>query len=82
MKKNISLSILLLLVALCGMAQPKGNNRKQRPNTTSPEVHTNNQVTFRYLAPNAKDVKLNGLTAKPLDMAKTKMAYGVSQRTK
>lgn len=70
MKKNISLSILLLLVALCGMAQPKGNNRKQRPNTTSPEVHVNNQVTFRYLAPNAKDVKLNGLTAQPLDMVK------------
>lgn len=70
MKKIISLSILFLLVAIYGMAQHRGNNRKQRSNTTSPEVHANNQVTFRYLAPNAKDVKLNGFTAQPLDMVK------------
>ncbi len=68
MKKNILLFALLLLATTYSVAQPRGNNR--RPNTTSPEVHADNTVTFRYLAPNATKVTLNGQFGKPLDMTK------------
>ncbi len=60
MKKNILLFAFLLCTTAYSVAQPRGNDNRRWPNTTSPEVHADNRVTFRYLAPDAKDVKLNG----------------------
>lgn len=56
---------VLLLSSLLFAQQP------QVPNVTSPEVQSDGKVTFRFVAPNAKDVKLNfeGET-KPLDMTR------------
>ncbi len=63
--------MLLLLVAAYSAAQPGRNGDRRRPNVTSPEVHADNRVTFRYSAPDAKDVKLNGqFASKPFDMVK------------
>lgn len=59
MKKNLYLFTALLVMATAAMAQPRDNNRR-RVNTTSPEVHADNKVTFRYMAPKAKEVKLSG----------------------
>ncbi|WP_345264114.1 esterase [Nibrella viscosa] len=62
---------LLLCLSRLALAQPPGG-----PTVVSPQVHPDNTVTFRYLAPNAKDVKLNAQFEKsPLPM--TKDAQGV-----
>ena len=71
MKKNILSLILLSFIVAYSAAQPRGNNGWRQPNTTSPEVHADNRVTFRYLAPDAKNVKLSGQFAtQPFDMVK------------
>ncbi|MDR0962488.1 MAG: esterase [Mediterranea sp.] len=69
MKQNILLFAFLLL-ATTSVAQPGGGRRWI--NTNSPEVHADQTVTFRYLAPNAKEVKLNAQFAdgKPFTMTK------------
>ncbi len=53
--RQITLSILLLLVGGMASAQPGWG-----PVFYSPEVHDNNSVTFRYRAPEAKEVLLDG----------------------
>lgn len=71
MKKNILLLFFLLFIVAYSAAQPRGNNGWRQPNTTSPEVHADNRVTFRYLAPDAKNVKLSGQFAtQPFDMVR------------
>ena len=53
-KKNILYTLVFVgLWQLC-TAQPN-----PRPVIVSPEVHTDNTVTFRFYAPAAKEVKLN-----------------------
>ncbi len=49
---------LLLLVLTISLAS-KINGQQNAPAFESPEVHADNSVTFRYLAPNAKEVKLS-----------------------
>ena len=53
MKSIFLASFLLLLLAATGWAQPQ----PQTPAViTSPEVHTDNSVTFRFRDPNAHEV--------------------------
>ncbi len=64
------LFVLVFWASLCGVqkvwAQPP-----RGPIVISPQVHSDNRVTFRYLAPQAKDVKLSAQFEKgPVPMAK------------
>ena len=62
----------MLLASSFVAAQPGGNRRWA--NTSSPEVHADKKVTFRYMAPNAKEVKLSGQFADgQIDMVKNDM---------
>ncbi len=58
------IAFLLVLVAVAALAQP------QAPAIVSPEVHPDNSVTFRFRAPNAKEVMLSLEGAKPVPMQK------------
>ncbi len=58
------IAFLLVLVAVAAWAQP------QAPAILSPEVHPDNSVTFRFRAPNAKEVMLSLEGAKPVPMQK------------
>lgn len=70
MNKTI-INRLLVFVTLFAMsefvtAQPPGN---APPIFESHEVHNNNKVTFRFYAPNAKEVKVStqlGIGAQPM----------------
>jgi enterochelin esterase-like enzyme len=42
----------------------------QRPRLSTPEVHSDNSVTFRFLAPNAREVKLAREGTEPIAMQK------------
>ena len=47
------------------------NSQQNAPVVESPEVHPDNKVTFRFLAPQAKEVKLSAQFQKgPVDMTK------------
>ncbi|HSZ18562.1 MAG TPA: alpha/beta hydrolase-fold protein [Candidatus Acidoferrum sp.] len=63
MKRNLFLLLACLLAAITGLAQT--------PPLISPEVHSDNRVTFRFRAPNDKEVavSLEGLP-KPIPMQK------------
>ena len=67
MKSIVLASFLLLPLAATGWAQPQ-------PRTpaviSSPEVHTDNSVTFRFRDPNAHEVMLTLEGAKPAPMQK------------
>src|ERR1700730_3355164 len=67
MKSIVLASFLLLPLAATGWAQPQ-------PRTpaviSSPEVHTDNSVTFRFRDPNAHEVMLTLEGAKPASMQK------------
>ena len=68
-QKSISyLSITWMLACLCNLAMaqpPRG------PLVVSPQVHTDKSVTFRYLAPQAREVNLSAQFEKaPVPMAK------------
>ncbi|WP_425576717.1 esterase [Nibrella saemangeumensis] len=65
------LACLLLSLGRLAGAQPPGS-----PPVVSPQVNTDNTVTFRLLAPAAKDVKLNAQFEKA-PVAMTKDARGV-----
>jgi len=57
-KKPITASVLffaMLCIAIVGIAQPP-----RGPFIVSPQVNADKTVTFRYLAPTAKEVKLSG----------------------
>jgi enterochelin esterase-like enzyme len=59
----IAITALSLLPGRLALAQPPANR------IVSPEVHPNRTVTFRLLAPNAKQVQVGGeFTASPLAM--------------
>ncbi len=60
-------ALLSFVFALCLSA----NSQQNAPVVESPEVHADNKVTFRFLAPHATQVKLSGQFQKsPVDMAK------------
>jgi len=55
----------MLLIAVCTTGQPRG------PLVSSPRVNSDKTVTFRYIAPLAKDVKLSAQFEKgPVAMSK------------
>src|ERR1700731_4773325 len=61
--KSQSVFLLFSFWALCGLAaqqaKPAPAQASQRPpSLDAPEVHSDNSVTFRFLAPNAQEVKL------------------------
>ncbi|MDH6313920.1 enterochelin esterase-like enzyme [Parabacteroides sp. PFB2-10] len=59
MKNALFISALLCLV-LAGCGNKNANDgRQRRPSIISPEVHADHTVTFRYMAPNAKEVKVD-----------------------
>lgn len=73
MRKTILFFTLMLLSVAYSAAQPRGNNRRWA-NTSSPEVHADNKVTFRFMAPDAKEVKLSGqFMENPVNMVKNDM---------
>jgi enterochelin esterase family protein len=64
---------LFLLMAAIGSAQPQSTppSQPQAPLILpEPEVHSDHTVTFRFLDPNAKEVKLELEGAKPVPMQK------------
>src|SRR3984893_16787542 len=60
--QSASLVLLLFITSALAMAQqpkPAQAQPPQRPPSLDPpEVHSDNSVTFRFLAPNAQEVKL------------------------
>lgn len=62
MKKKTKILIIYsafcLFLSGCGRMGTE-NERPKRPSIISPEVHADHTVTFRYLAPNAKEVKVD-----------------------
>ncbi|MDX2245531.1 MAG: alpha/beta hydrolase-fold protein [Bacteroidia bacterium] len=64
MEKKLILTTLAILAGLHLMAQ-------RPPRLSSPDVHTDHRVTFRYYAPNAENVMLHGeFLADPVAMTK------------
>lgn len=66
--------ILLLFISSCREGEQSGENRRRPPQITSPEVHPDNMVTFRFYAPGAESVELStqfidGLQAMTMDTA-------------
>ena len=71
--RRASLIVTLLFV---GAAVVAGQRGRGGPSVVSPEVHADRTVTFRYLAPNAREVSIGGeLDGKPHPM--TRDANGV-----
>src|SRR5271165_5289030 len=68
--------LVLSLFTLCALAQGQQAKPAQAPPPQrppwldTPEVHSDNTVTFRFLAPNAQDVKFAREGAEPLAMQK------------
>ncbi|MDH6343118.1 enterochelin esterase-like enzyme [Parabacteroides sp. PFB2-12] len=59
MKKTLILSVVFCLF-MVGCGQKEANDgRPRRLSIISPEVHADHTVTFRYLAPDAKEVKVD-----------------------
>jgi hypothetical protein len=68
---SLSLLSLLYPVASAQQAAPAPAPAPQRPQwLVTPEVHPDNSVTFRFLAPNAQQVKLAREGAEPVAMQK------------
>lgn len=70
MKKILTNYLLLILIMICTFSvvigQPMG-----APAVISPQVNNDNTVTFRFLAPNAKEVKVDAqFEKKPVSMTK------------
>jgi enterochelin esterase-like enzyme len=65
------LSLLLANLATAQQPKPAQAPPPQRPpSLNTPEVHSDNSVTFRFLAPNAQEVKLAREGAEPVAMQK------------
>jgi enterochelin esterase-like enzyme len=58
-------SLLFLFVGFCAAQQNKAVPRASAPPLVSPDVHADGSVTFRFRAPNAKEVKLAREGAEP-----------------
>ena len=71
-----SVFLVLFLFICCGLASaqqaiPAQAPAPQRPSwLVTPEVHADNSVTFRFLAPNAQEVKLAREGTDPVAMQK------------
>ena len=71
-------SAFLAFIFLCGLASaqqaapppPPVQPPQRPPSLVTPEVHSDNSVTFRFLAPNAQEVKLAREGTVPLPMQK------------
>lgn len=74
MKPFLALTLGLLVFSMFAFSQqskPAQAAAPQRPQwLVTPEVHPDNSVTFRFLAPNAQEVKLEWEGAEPLVMQK------------
>jgi len=75
MKLRLALLLFCLFasfgVATAQQTKPTQAQPPQRPPwLVTPEVHSDNSVTFRYLAPNAQEVKLDREGADPIAMQK------------
>ena len=71
MKLHSSLVFCLLMVPVLLAAQQTKSAAPEMPKwLTTPEVHGDNSVTFRFLAPNAQEVKLEREGADPVAMQK------------
>ena len=57
-------TLFTLLLALTISLFSDVNAQQNAPAFESPEVHADHSVTFRYLAPNAKEVALSAQFAK------------------
>ena len=62
----------IIFCALCATAQPP-----RGPFVVSPQVHADKKVTFRYLAPSAKEVKLGGSQFGAAQVPMTKDSIGI-----
>lgn len=72
MKKNLFLTLLsIILIGISSQAQEALFGAQQ---ITSPEIHDNSTVTFRFAAPNAKTVEITGDF---LPTVKMETQYGV-----
>jgi len=71
MKLYSAFTCVFLLSCLVPAQQAKPSAPPQRPEwLVTPEVRSDNSVTFRFLAPNAQEVKLEREGAEPLAMQK------------
>lgn len=75
----IGAMIVALLSASAAWAQPDPGaaNRPPAPRLLSPEIHPDRTVTFRFYAPNSKEVTLNGSWDGGTDIRMQKDAAGV-----
>ena len=65
------LMVPVLLSCILAAQQTKPATPPQRPQwVVTPEVHPDNTVTFRFLAPNAQEVKVEREGAEPIAMQK------------
>jgi len=70
-KLHSSLVFCLVMLPALLTAQQTKSAAPERPKwLTTPEVHSDNSVTFRFLAPNAQEVKLEREGAEPVAMQK------------
>jgi len=82
MKQSFCTFVLAALaVPGMAMAQPQPNPVAAPAKLKSPEVFSDNKVTFRLSAPNATTVLLNGSWLGAIDLAMTKDASGVWSTT-
>ena len=75
MRKYTKLGIVILGVLLCNSIFTNGQP-PTGPLVVSPEIHSDKKVTFRYLAPLAKEVKLSAQFEKS-QVVMTKDAVGI-----
>jgi enterochelin esterase-like enzyme len=65
------LPLIFSSLVMAQQTKPAPAQAPQRPAPlNTPEVHSDNSVTFRFLAPNAQEVKLEREGADPVDMKK------------
>jgi enterochelin esterase-like enzyme len=71
MNSRLLVSLVFLFSSYAMAQQSKPTTTPQRPEwLNTPAVHTDNSVTFQFLAPNAQEVKLAREGAEPVEMQK------------
>lgn len=61
MQKIVFLKVFLVLLFISFISHAEGQQAITRgANITSPEINKDNSVTFRFMAPNAREVKISG----------------------
>jgi len=66
----LAFTVLLSCSAIAQQAKPAPSSPETPPWLNTPEVHADNTVTFRFLAPNAQEVKLEREGTEPVAMQK------------